>query len=266
MSKKVLLTGSEGYVASVLRESLKETDVRFITFDGMEDVYRMINEVTPLIPTVDVIVHLGGDSNPQNPTTPYLFNTIFSAALLLQAANSRIPCLSFSSGSAADYGSQEIPMTPYSESKLLTEVFNDSTSLQWMLRPGVIWGDEKARTPERRSLPWRILYDPSVIAFRDWRRYYAHISTIVSVITDFIREGEFADFSPGIYAVLDPELVNSDLIVDRVEERLAKVITRANASEMQEFPVLSQSRPSVPIIRTCDFWYHFHQYLSQEVE
>jgi len=115
MNKKVVVTGADGYIGSVLRKKLSERNVRAVFYDIKDwDITKYSN---PTNPTVDVVVHLAAlvkvGESVKNPFEYYNTNINGTKNVIDAFPNAKF--IFASTGAAFD------PTSPYARSKVVAE-------------------------------------------------------------------------------------------------------------------------------------------------
>lgn len=110
MIRKILITGSKGFIGKNLIEKLKRTpNIEILTFDRGDSLEELENKIK----NVDFIYHLAGVNRPKNPKEFYVGNTTLLENLinLIKKNNLKLPILltsSIHSDKDTDYGKSKL--------------------------------------------------------------------------------------------------------------------------------------------------------------
>ena len=92
--------------------------------------------------------------------------------------------------------------TPYGWSKAMAENYVQvHLPHATILRPAVMWGNERCKASSNGSIPWRLASHTLEHLIRNWRRKYVHVHDVIEAVKlclDTRPEGIF-DLSPDRY-------------------------------------------------------------------
>ena len=186
---RILLTGNEGFVGNHIQRAL-ERENEIVGLEAKPTFREWYNEMHDVMDTdIDVVVHTGAiaDSQSQDPDI-YLWNS-YATFLLAQCVRQKmdgrlpIPFIFFSSFLVSSTIDEWEARTPYSWSKAQAETFvRAHLPHAAILRPGVIWGDEREKNSASGSVPFRLASHNLEYMFRHWARNYVHVHDIVAAV------------------------------------------------------------------------------------
>ena len=192
---RLLLTGNEGFVGNHIQTALEQEN-EIAGLEAKPTFREWYNEMHDLMDTpIDAVIHAGAiaDSQSQNPGI-YLWNS-YATFLLAQRVRQKsvprpgmdgrlpIPFILFSSFLVSSTIDDWEARTPYSWSKAQAENFvRVHLPYATILRPGVIWGDEREKNSASGSVPFRLASHNLEYMFRHWARNYVHVSDVVAAV------------------------------------------------------------------------------------
>ena len=186
---RLLLTGDKGFVGSNIRAAL-EPEYEVVGLEARERFSDWYNEMYDVMDTpVDAVVHAGAmaDSQSQNPDI-YLWNS-YATFLLAQRVRQKmhsmspIPFVFFSTYLVESTMENWETRTPYTWSKAQAENFvRVYLPHATILRPGVMWGDEREKNSADGSVPFRLAAHNLEYLFKNWARNYVHVHDVVAAV------------------------------------------------------------------------------------
>lgn len=186
---RILLTGDKGFVGSHIRAEVESVyDVVGLEVRG--GFQEWIEDMNAAMDTdIDVVIHAGAiaDSQSKDPDI-YLWNS-YATFLLAQRVRQKThsmsppPFIFFSSFLVSSTIDDWEARTPYSWSKAQAESFvRAHLPHATILRPGVIWGDEREKNSASGSVPFRLASHNLEYMFKYWARNYVHVHDIVAAV------------------------------------------------------------------------------------
>ena len=201
---RILLTGDKGFVGSHIRAEV-ESVYNVVGLEARGSFQEWIEDMNAAMDTdIDAVIHAGAiaDSQSQDPDI-YLWNS-YATFLLAQCVRQRsvpiprsedsdrvggvydmspIPFIFFSSFLVSSTIDDWEARTPYSWSKAQAESFvRAHLPHATILRPSVIWGDEREKNSASGSVPFRLASHNLAYMFRHWARNYVHVHDIVAAV------------------------------------------------------------------------------------
>ena len=190
---KILLTGHKGFVGSHLRQALTADGHSVIgmeadcSFDQWLGRFSKSKTWDYRLHRLDAVLHVGAISENQSEDPEiYLWNsygTFVLAKFIKERYSDRIPFIFFSSyiveGTENDWKSR----SPYAWSKVQAEQYvHTLLPHATILRPGVMWGDERNKNPRYSTVPYKLASHTLERMYRNWGRNYVHVSDVVQAI------------------------------------------------------------------------------------
>ena len=204
---KILLTGDQGFVGSHIRAELESV---YSVRAGVEPAYEVVgldvrgsfkdwaDDMESVMGTdLEAVIHVGGIADNQYTDSDiYLWNSYASFLLAEKCKKRSIPFVFFSSFLVESTKSKWEARTPYSWSKAVGEemiraVMPEAT----ILRPGIMWGDEKRKNPSSYSIPYRLATHTLKYLFTNWLRGYVNVADVVEAIQICLHKKPAGTFS-----------------------------------------------------------------------
>ena len=89
----------------------------------------------------------------------------------------------------------------------MAEAYVESTLDNYVIfRPATMWGDERRKPPDARSVPYRLAAQELGYLFRNWRRNYVHVSDVVRAVEHCLTSDMV-----GTYYLQSEFITNEDL-------------------------------------------------------
>ena len=206
---KILVTGNEGFVGSHIQASLEAAGHKIIGLEAKGSFREWYDEMRSILDrNIDAIIHVGGIADNQYTDSDiYLWNSYASFLLAKSVRDRSIPFICFSTFLVESTKSDWNARTPYSWSKVVAEdVVTSVLPSAIILRPGIMWGDEKLKNPASYSIPYRLASHTIQHLFRNWVRGYVHVNDVINAVQICLR-----DQPQGIFCVASEYLSNEEL-------------------------------------------------------
>ena len=195
---RILLTGDKGFVGSHLRKALTAESHDVVGLEAKPTFQEWYDDMNVVMGTaLEAVVHVGGIADNQYTDSDiYLWNSYASFLLAENCKKFSIPLIFFSSFLVESTKSDWDARTPYSWSKSVAEemvrtVVPEAT----ILRPGIMWGDEKRKNPSSYSIPYRLATHTLKYLFTNWLRGYVNVADVVRAIQICLYEKPSGTFS-----------------------------------------------------------------------
>lgn len=199
---KILVTGNEGFAGSHIQKALElehevvGLDVRGTFEQWCEDMYAIMNT------DIDAVVHAGAISNNQTEDWQIFLWNSYATDLLAERAKRHLrgykhfPFILFSTLLVEETESNWNERSPYTWSKVQAERFvHNHLPHCTVLRPCVIWGDERIKQSSNGSVPFRLANHSLEYLFTKWRRRYVHVTDVVQAVKkciDYEHKGTYS--------------------------------------------------------------------------
>ena len=197
---KILLTGDKGFVGRNIGEALSKDGHTVIGleaephFDEWIGKFERCRRYDFMLSDIDAVIHAGAiATNQYDDPSIFLWNsyaTLVLAKYIRDRYGSDFPFIFFSTfqvdviekspNSGSWYGWSK----KYAE-ECLREVLPDAT----VLRPGVMWGDERYKgNPKDSSVPFQLATHQLEFLYKYWGRDYIHVSDVTQAVKIALRD------------------------------------------------------------------------------
>ena len=197
---KILLTGDKGFVGRNIRKALTgeghtaigiEAEPQFSEWIGK---FHRSKRYDFMLRDIDAVVHAGAIATNQFADPSIFIWNSYATLVLAKYARDRygsdIPFVFFSTFQVnvveknMDNGSWYGWSKKYAE-ECLREVLPHVT----ILRPGVMWGDERHKgNPKDRSVPFQLATHQLEFLYKHWGRDYVHVNDVVEAVKISVRD------------------------------------------------------------------------------
>ena len=200
---RILITGDKGFVGRNLGKALRKDGHEIIGFEAETHFDQWLDKLHKL-PDFDAVIHAGAIAKNQfDDPSIFLWNSYATLKLANytrfrpQYYSKHIPFIFFSTFQVSMTQEDLRQRSWYGWSKAfaeecLHEVLPDAT----ILRPGVMWGDEKHKgNPTDQSVPYLLATHRLKYLYRHWGRDYVHISDVVRAVKVVLRDTPLGTFN-----------------------------------------------------------------------
>ena len=186
----MLITGNKGFVGSHIQDALEADGYEIVGLEAKPTFREWYDEMYAVMDTpIDAVIHAGAISDNQfKGPDIYLWNA-YATFLLAQRTRQKMDSLSpmpfifFSSFLVRSTLDKWETRTPYAWSKAQAENYvNVYLPHATILRPGVMWGDERCKASHKGSLPFRLASHSLEYLFKNWERYYVYVSDVIEAV------------------------------------------------------------------------------------
>ena len=196
---RILLTGNKGFVGSHIETVLKK-EHEIVGLDRRGGFGQWCEDMYAVMDTgIDAIIHAGAISNNQSHDPDiYLWNS-YATLLLVQRASdggADRPFIFISTLLVEETQSRWEERSPYCWSKVLCETFvYDHLPCATVLRPAVVWGDERNKQTSGGSVPFQLANHSLEYLFENYTRRYVHASDMAKAVKnclDYKHQGVYS--------------------------------------------------------------------------
>lgn len=203
---KILLTGYNGFVGRNIRAALAKDghDVRGIEaephFKDWHGKFYKSKRFDFMLKDIDAVVHAGAIATNQfaDPSI-FLWNSYGSLVLAKYVRDryGQIPFFFFSTFQVTATEADWNQRSWYGWSKAFAEeCIREVTPHATIVRPGVMWGDEKHKSnPNDKSVPYQLATHQLKRLFRNWGRDYVHVNDVVDAVRIGIQDAPQGTFN-----------------------------------------------------------------------
>ena len=201
---KILLTGDKGFVGRNIRKALSDEGHTIVglevtpSFDKWLDKFKYPDV---RLEDLDAVIHAGAiATNQYTDPSIFLWNSYATLMLAKYARDrygSEVPFIFFSTFQVDVVESKPNSASWYGWSKkyaedCLKEVLPHAT----ILRPGVMWGDERYKgNLKDSSVPYLLATHQLEFLYKHWGRDYIHVSDVVEAVKIALHEGPAGTFN-----------------------------------------------------------------------
>ena len=252
---KILLTGNRGFVGRHIQSALARDGHEIVGIEATSNFDEWVErfeskKYKQILKNVDAIIHAGAiaDNQTKDPGV-FLWNS-HATLVLAQYAKKRygsdIPFVFFSTFQVNIIEKSKEGVSWYGRSKKFAEDLLLETLSPTILRPSVMWGDERYKFGGLgRSVPFKLATHQLEFLYKDWGRDYVHVSDVVAAIRVALR-----DQPTGIFHLNGEYWSNSDLAeltdwndyelidnaVKRIDRRFDSFVSASDLEGLQQLP------------------------------
>lgn len=213
---RILITGYKGFVGSEIKKLHEDIGYEVVGLEADGSFAEWKSEMTQVLDgNLDAIIHAGAISNNQTYDPDiYLWNSYATFLIARIASNlKRMPFVFISTSLVEETSNRWEERSPYCWSKVQCEDFiNAYLPHATILRPAVVWGDERVKKTSSGSVPFQLANHSLDYLFENYSRRYVHVSDMAEAV-NICLENKY----DGTYSVASTEFWDNKDLANLIE-------------------------------------------------